>query len=296
MKTILVTGGSGFIGKNICESYLAKKYKIFAPNRSELDLLNDDSVKSFFKKNQFDIVIHSAYKPAHRNAKDANNLLFDNSRMFFNLDKYSESFGRMLYLGSGSIYDLGHYQPKMTEDYFGNFIPTDDNGYTKYVIGKYIENTPKDFIDLRIFGIFGKYEDYSIRFISNVICKTIFNLPITIKQNRKFDYIYIDDLMPILEYFIEKDKINYKSYNITPNDSIELLKIANVINDLSQKNLPIIVAFKEIGVEYSGCNSRLRSDFANFKLTDICTSISDLYQWYLGNINKIDKGLLLTDK
>jgi UDP-glucose 4-epimerase len=296
MKNVLLTGGSGFIGKNICESYLAEKYKIHAPTRSELDLSDDDSVKDFFIKNQFDVVIHSAYKPAHRNSKDQNNLLFNNSRMFFNLDKYSESFGKLLYLGSGAIYDMRQYQPKMTEEYFGKSIPIDDNGYTKYVIGKYIENTPKNFIDLRVFGVFGKYEDYAIRFISNAICKTIFDLPITIKQNRKFDYIYIDDLMPILEFFIDNDNVRHKSYNITPDDSIELLQIANIVNDISQKNLPIMVAFKEIAVEYGGSNLRLRGEFPNLSLIDVRTSIDSLYQWYLGNVNSINRDLLLTDK
>ena len=102
-------------------------------------------------------------------------------------------------------------QPKMAEEYFGQSIPADEHGFCKYVIGKYIENSTK-IIDLRVFGIFGKYEDYAIRFISNAICKAIHDLPITIKQNRKFDYIDIDDLMPILEFFIERSGKNGASF------------------------------------------------------------------------------------
>ena len=228
MKKILLTGGSGFIGKNITESYLSTKYHIISPTRSELDLASDESVRNFFQTNKFDLVIHSACKPGHRNAADTGGIFYTNSRMFFNLLKYRDYFGKIISIGSGAIYDMRHYHPKMREEYCGTSIPADEHGFGRYVMGQYIENS-KDIIDLRVFGIFGKYEDYAIRFISNAICKTIFDLPITIKQNRKFDYIYIDDLIPILEFFLE-EKSQFSSYNITPNSSIELLEIAKIVN------------------------------------------------------------------
>jgi GDP-L-fucose synthase len=296
MKKVLLTGGSGFIGKNITESCLSKKYQIYTPNRTELDLSNDESVHNFFQKNKenFDIVIHSACKPGHRNSSDIGGLFYTNSRMFFNLAKYSDSFGKIINIGSGAIYDMQHYQPKMAEEYFGQSIPADEHGFCKYVIGKYIENSTK-IIDLRVFGIFGKYEDYAIRFISNAICKAIHDLPITIKQNRKFDYIDIDDLMPILEFFIET-KTHYNSYNITPDSSIELLKIAEIVNSISKKDLPINVALEGFGLEYSGDNFRLKKEIKNFEFKKIENSISDLYDWYSSNKNNINKQFLLTDK
>ncbi len=294
MKKILLTGGSGFIGKNITESYLTEKYHIIAPKRAELDLTNDESVQNFFQKNNnFDAVIHSACRPGHRNAGDISGLFYSNSRMFFNLAKYSYSYGKLIDIGSGAIYDGRHYKPKMREEYFGTTIPADDHGFCKYVIGKYVEKHP-NIVDLRVFGIFGKYEDYAIRFISNAICKAIFDLPITIKQNRKFDYLYVDDLMPVLEFFIE-NKAQFDAYNITPDKSVELLEIAKIINSISQKNLPIIVATEGLGLEYSGENSRLKKEM-NYKFKKIEDSVGELYNWYLSNKNNIDKQLLLTDK
>lgn len=50
MKKILLTGGSGFIGRNLRESFLASKYDISAPAHSELDLLDTQSTDEFFKK------------------------------------------------------------------------------------------------------------------------------------------------------------------------------------------------------------------------------------------------------
>ncbi len=295
MKKILLTGGSGFVGKNIVESYLTEKYQIIAPNRQELDLSNDESVSNFFKNNKdFDVVIHSACKPGHRNAGDVTGLFYTNTRMFFNLMKYSNCFGKLINIGSGAIYDMQNYQPKMKEEFFGTTIPKDEHGFCKYVVGNYIEKAD-NIIDLRVFGIFGKYEDYTIRFISNAICKTIFDLPITIKQNRKFDYVYIDDFISILEFFIEND-MKYKSYNITPDFSVELLKIAEMINNFSKKNLPIMVKENGFGLDYSGDNSRLKTEIKNCEFEKISASIEKLYYWYLQNKNIINKDFLLVDK
>jgi UDP-glucose 4-epimerase len=291
---ILVTGGSGFIGRNIKESYLAQKYTITAPSRLELDCSDDRSVEEYFKKHSFDVVIHSATKAGHRNAADTSNLFLTNSRMMFNLLKHQNNWGKLLNMGSGAIYDMKNYLPKMPESYFGTHIPTDEHGYNKYVFGKVLPSLTNVY-DFRIFGIFGKYEDYAIRFISNAICKAIFDLPITLRQNKKFDYLYINDLMPILEYFIENNP-KEKSFNITPDNSIELLKVAQLVKSISQKDIEIKVAQEGFGLEYSGDNSLLRREMSVLQFTPIEKSINDLYDWYLNNKNIINQQSLLIDK
>ena len=294
MKTILLTGGSGFIGKNIRESYLATKYNILAPSSKELNLANEDSVDDFFKKHQIDVVIHAAVKPGHRNAIDTSNLYYTNTRMFFNLERHKDKYEKMIVLGSGAIYDMRNYRPKMKEEEWKDYIPADEHGYCKYVCEKVIENS-HNIYDLRIFGIFGKYEDYAIRFISNAICKTLFDLPITIKQNRKFDYLYIDDLIPILDWFINHTP-KYHSYNITPDNSISLYALAETIRSLSNKELPIIVAQEGLGLEYSGDNSRIKEEIQEFKTMPIEESIKRLILWYSENKNHLDINNLIIDK
>ena len=294
MKTILLTGGSGFIGKNIRESFLATKYNILAPSSKELNLADEDSVDAYFKKHQIDVVIHAAVKPGHRNAKDTSNLFYTNTRMFFNLERHKDEYEKMIVLGSGAIYDMRNYRPKMKEDEWKDYIPADEHGYCKYVCEKVIENS-HNIYDLRIFGIFGKYEDYAIRFISNAICKTLFNLPITIKQNRKFDYLYIDDLMPVLDWFINHTP-QYHSYNITPDSSISLYELAETIRNLSNKDLPIVVTQERLGLEYSGDNSRIKEEFQDFKTAPIEDSIRRLIIWYTANIDHLDINNLIIDK
>jgi len=294
MKKILVTGGSGFIGRNVAESYLQNKYELVAPKRSELDCSDDESVRHYFAHHSFDVVIHSAAKPGHRNAGDTTSLLLTNNRMIANLLHYRDKWGKLLNMGSGAIYDMRHYEPKMKEDYFGTYIPADEHGYNKYIFGKLLP-TLDHVYDFRIFGIYGKYEDYAIRFISNAICKAIFDLPITLRQNRKFDYLYINDLMPILEHFIEHDP-KEKAFNITPDNSIGLLDIAHIVKDISGKPIDISVAQEGMGMEYSGDNSLLRNEIPALSFTPIERGVRELYEWYGGSGSAINKDLLLFDK
>lgn len=293
-KTILLTGGSGFIGRNILESFLSNKYHILSPSSQELDLSDEESVDAYFSFHQIDIVIHAAVKPCHRNAKDKSNLFYTNTRMFFNLERHKCDYQKMLVIGSGAIYDNRHYRPKMKEEEWINFIPLDEHGYCKYVCEKIIEQNTNIY-DLRVFGVFGKYEDYAIRFISNAICKSLFDMPITIHQDRKFDYLYVNDLILILDWFIGNTP-KYSAYNITPDSSISLYNLALIVKKISCKSLPIIVGQEGLGLEYSGDNTRLKDEINNIHLTPVYEAVEELYSWYAERKFQLNENLLLTDK
>ncbi|MBF0520449.1 MAG: NAD(P)-dependent oxidoreductase, partial [Nitrospirae bacterium] len=161
----------------------------------------------------------------------------NNLKMFFNLTRCGDAYGKMIYYGSGTEFDRKHWIPKMSEDYFDAHVPADDYGFSKYIMAKYTEKADNIY-NLRLFGVFGKYEDWAIRFISNACCKALMDLPITIKQNVLFDYIYIEDILKITQWFIEHEAAQ-RCYNVCRGEAYELVALAKMVLDISNKNLNI---------------------------------------------------------
>jgi UDP-glucose 4-epimerase len=291
-KTIFLTGRTGFIGRSLQE-YLSSKYNILAPSHNELELLDQEEVKNYFQKNNIDIVIHSAAPPSHRKIREPKDIAYTNLRIFFNIVRNSPRFSKMIFVGSGAEYGMQKDVVSVKESSFGIRVPEDEHGFSKYVCSQYIEKTD-NIINLRVFGIFGKYEDYQMRFISNAICKALYSLPITIKQNRLFSYLFIDDLARIVEYFIENEP-RHKMYNAVPEEKVELLAIARKVNEISGKNLEIIVRAPGMGKEYTADNSLLSNEIKGIRFTAMEAAITKLYNWYEENRHTIDEKLLRYD-
>lgn len=291
MKKILITGSNGFIGKNLSEG-LINDYEIHALKRDNLDLLNTEAVQEYLAKNNFDVVIHTANTNSTRNINTTSYEIIDrNLRMFFNLERSKEYYGKMYYFGSGAEYDMRSYIPNMDEEYFGQNIPQDPYGFSKYIMS---QETMKNnnIYDLRLFGVFGKYEEWERRFISNAICRCIYDLPITIKQNVYFDYLYVDDLVNIMKWFIENTPQN-KHYNVCTSDKISLLELGKKVLQRSGKNLDIIISQPGLKKEYTGCNKRLLKEMKYVNFTSIDSAINNLYEYYLTNKKHINIKKLL---
>ena len=284
---IFVTGSSGFIARNVIEQ-LGYKYDYIVPTHKQLDLLNSKSVEKFFKKDKyFDFVIHTAIVGGNRKFPNSPEIAIDNMRMFLNVARNETYFGKMIHLGSGIDYAKEKPLHKIKEADFDKYVPQDNYGFYKYICAKYIEHSEKN-INLRIFGIFGKYEDASIRFISNSLCKYILKMPITINQNVYFDYLYIDDFVKILDYFLSNE-VKHKSYNVGVGKSIDLITIAKKINNLSDHKSPIKVAISGLANEYTCNNQRLLKEIGKFKFTDFDVALRELYDWYFNRRHLLNK-------
>ena len=181
------------------------KFDFLAPSHDELNLLDSQKVFEYLKNNPVDLVIHAANRGGSRLNKDTAEVTSENLRIFFNLVRAKDFFNRMITLGSGAEYDKSRDIVKIKEDNFDEEVPKDAYGFYKYICAKYAQKA--DFIThLRLFGVYGKYEDYRVRFISNNLCKALLGLPLTMKQNVFFDYIYVNDFVKILEHFINQNQ------------------------------------------------------------------------------------------
>lgn len=274
-KNILITGANGFIGKNLKEA-LQYEYFLYTPRSFELNLLDRQAVKNYLSNKEIDLIIHCSSIGGYRGVEDKDSTLDDNIAMVNNLLQYKNEKTKVILFGSGAMYDKTRSLQKVKESEIGKFEPRDLYGKSKLLISR-IVNKRDDILCLNIFGCYGKYEKES-RFPTSAIKQNLAQKPIVINQNVVFDYLYIDDLSKIILRFIKvppKEKI----INITPNESILLSTIAQLINEISDYKSEIILKNPVLGNEYTGCNSLLMKEIPDFEFSSYKVGLKKLKEY-----------------
>lgn len=284
---ILITGGAGFIAQSILES-LGHKYQVVCVGRNKLDLLDSQKVYNYIKNGQFDVIIHAAtYDAAPAfTTKDPSKVLENNVKMFFNIARCNEFFGKMLYFGSGAEFGRPNWIPLMPESYFDAYVPDDPYGLSKYIMTKHTYEATNIY-NLRLFGVAGEKDDWRYRFISLASCKAAYNMPITFRQNVFFDFLYIKDLTNIVEWFMINEPL-HKVYNICSGNIYDYQTIAEKICQISGKTLEIRAEKGGLNTEYSGDNTLLLKEMPNYEFTPLEKYLKRIYEWTNANKSIID--------
>ena len=295
IKRILITGAEGFIGRNLKE-YFEKKdgWQTLCPSYDELDLTKSNDVEQYLQEYSPSSIIHSA-TVLHTEKKYETNVLEKNLRMFFNLYRRKGKKTKLINLGSGSEYVRANWKPLMDEDYFDQNVPEDPHSFSKYVMAMFVNRHIENVLHLRLFGIFGKYEDYRFKFISNCIAKNLMGLPISIYKNTKYDYLHVDDFSRIVER-ITQSNLRGLCLNMVPNESTDLLSIARTVNEVSKKAVDINVINSGDGKEYTGSSKKFNNFFPDTEFTPLSESIKMLYKYYETNQHLLDVDALNEDK
>lgn len=273
---ILLTGSGGFIGKNL-KSYLQDKYELLTPRSFELDLTSEEAVKNYFSENKdIDFIIHCGSTGGARGIADRDTTIEDNLAMVDNILKYKKLAGRVILFGSGAMYDKAKPLHKVKESQIGEVIPTDLYGKSKMFIAQKIKNR-QDVLCLNIFACYG-YGEKENRFPSYAINRVLEGKDIEINQNVVFDYLFVEDMERIVEYFIENipsDNI----INITPSNSVSLLEIAQIVMSFSDNRIQIKIQNPVMNNEYTGDNTLLIKNFPSLKFTSMQAGLKKLYEY-----------------
>ncbi len=133
-STILVTGASGMVGGATCRLLQQQGFvNVLAPSRAELDLLNSDSVLSYFRHHRPGYVLMIAAKVGGIAANMADPVGFfdQNLRIVLNLysacDRYATK--KNLFLGSSCIYPRECAQPIKEEYLLTGSLESTNEGY-----------------------------------------------------------------------------------------------------------------------------------------------------------------------
>jgi nucleoside-diphosphate-sugar epimerase len=226
---ILITGGNGNIAQMI-QRHLGNKYDITNASRNELNLLKYPDMVTFFATNSFDIVIHTAILGGRRTKPETGETSYINMLMFENLMRFYDKFKMIINLDSGAIYDRStDIYCRKEVDIFT--VPTDYYGFSKYAIYQRAFERHK-VINFRIFNVFHKNEEPD-RFIASCFRADKTGEKLTIFEDKYFDFIYEDDFIKIVDYYIQNlDQIHgtlFKNINIGYKKKYRLSDIARLI-------------------------------------------------------------------
>jgi nucleoside-diphosphate-sugar epimerase len=217
---ILITGANGYIGKSL-HNALKDKYDVTAVTRSGFDLTDAVALSKFFESRQpFDTVLHCA---ASTNSKDMNWSIADiNLTMYYNLLKFKQYYSKLIHFGSGA------------ETHF----PDTPYGYSKKVIAKSILHQD-NFYNIKIFGVFDENE-LDTRFIKANIKRYINKEPIEIHEVKFMDFFYMQDLIKVVEYYINEKEPPKEFDCVYSKSSYTLFGLAILINKLDDYEVEVV--------------------------------------------------------
>ena len=283
---ILLTGSSGFIGRHLRES-LELSHTVNAPSHAELDVTDANAVDAAVSKGRFDAVVHSAVQGGAA-------VLESTLRGFWNLARNASRMDRLIYFGSGAEFGKHRDLHKVGESQLGDEVPRDAYGLAKLLCTELARRSER-ILNLRLFGVFGLHEGYASKFISNTVAKALLGLPIVIRQDVLFDYLWVEDLVPVVSRFLEGD-LEVPDVNVTPTHSISLSEIAEIVLRETGRPEDFSVEAPGQNFEYTGDNSRLRRLCPRLTFTPMELGIKRLLGYYRERIETVDREVLALDE
>lgn len=300
MKKILILGGNGFIGRNLCSYLVSKGESVYSfdmriPENKlqgvefiEGDFFDDYTLKSVIQ--DMDIIFHaiSTINPGNSNDKFIMGYERDFIQTIKLCDYIKDTNSRLIFLSSGgTVYGNQTVQPIKEES-----VPSPINHYGN--IKLCIENTIRTFNYqnkrkmriARISNPYGPGQDYNkgVGFIDAAIKKALHGETLEIWGDGSVirDYIYIQDLCVMLYSLME-----YEGETEVFNLSSNVGKSQNEIVDALRKIEPYMkVVYKERRAVDAGkiiLDNHKILEICNVKLTDINDGIRKYYD-YLKNM------------
>jgi nucleoside-diphosphate-sugar epimerase len=282
---ILLTGGSGFLGHNLHEA-LGGRHEVFAPSHRELDVTDTAEVDRLFRERRFDAILHAA-------VQGGDHVLETTLRGYWNLVRHAGEVRRLLYFGSGAEYGKQRDLVKVREEEIGRVVPLDGYGLAKLLCNEDARHRTR-VTNLRLFGVYGPHEGYLFRFISNSIVKALLGMDLVIRQDVVFDYLYVADLITIVERFL-MEAPGVTDVNVTPTDSISLRQIVGLISAAASRPLRVDFQTPGLNFQYTGHNGMLLRLMPDLRFTPYEEGIRGLYTYYDERREGLDRDSVVRD-
>ena len=320
-STILITGGAGFIGANLCEYFLNKNHKIICLDNLSTGHLHN--IESLLENKNFDFINGDIrdLKTCHQAVKKVDYVLHQaalgsvprsindpittnevNVSGFLNMLVASRDakIKRFVFAASSSTYGDSESLPKI-EDVIGK--PLSPYAVTKYVNELYADVFSKTYgletIGLRYFNVFGRKQDpngqYAAvipKFISQLINHQ--NPIINGNGNYSRDFTYIDNVLKLneLALFTENQEAINTIYNTAFGEKNTLNELVNYLKkylsefDNEIKNINPIYGENRIGdIPHSLANIDKARKLLNYNPKhSLQDGLKESIKWYWENL------------
>lgn len=320
-KKILVTGGAGFIGSNLCEALLKKGNKVFCLDNFETG--RRENLSAFVENHDFtliegdirefdtclkaaegiDIVMHqAALGSVPRSINKPLVTHSTNNTGFLNMLEASRmaNVDRFIYAASSSTYGDSKELPKV-EERIGK--PLSPYAVTKYVnelyAGVYADLYGMKVIGLRYFNVFGRKQDPEGAYAAAIpkFIKMMLNGESPIihgdgSQSR--DFTYIDNVIQInlLAATTNEASAFNQVYNVAFGDSSDLNSLYSLIRKKLADFDPAVLDLEaNYGPERKGDVKHSLADISKSKRLlnykpefDLEAGMSEAIDWYVENL------------
>ena len=215
---VLLTGGTGMVGKNLRESNLFQNSEIelIAPSSSELNLLNQKSISSYFKNKRFDAVVHAAGRVGgiQANISDPVGFLYSNMMMGFQLVNSAKVAGVPIFLnlGSSCMYPKAGNNPLLEDCILSGGLEPTNEGYAlaKVSVARLCEYVTridsrfqyKTLIPCNLYGRFDKFSPNDSHMIPGVMRRLSEAVSIGLDEvevwgdgTARREFMYVEDLV-----------------------------------------------------------------------------------------------------
>jgi len=259
MSRILVTGGAGFIGSNLCNMMVEKGHEVVALDDLSLGKTENLSEKVKFVKgdvnkeedldkagSDFDHIVHlAASSSAPMFVKDMYWAYQNNIAGHVRVMQFAKKIGvkKFLFASTSSIY--GNNPTPLTEDQ--NVTPPNHYSVTKFAQ----ENASRVFssaegleiIAFRFMSIYGLNEDHKTTF-ANLVSQFIWGMAKDEQPTlygdgtQERDFTNVKDVVQGIEKVMETEKkYGFTVFNIGTNTCINLIDLVKLINKVMGKNI-----------------------------------------------------------
>ena len=309
MKSILITGSSGMVGRSLVKN-LKNKYKIFTPSSKELNLDNINKIEKYLRKKKPTHIVHLAgyIGGIGANTSEPVRFLQENILIGINLIKTSHKLKikNFLNMGSSCIYPVNQKKPNKEEKLLNGKIEKTNESYALAKIScvkmcEYISrNSSMNYFSLipcNIYGPFDKYNNTNSHVIGSLI-KKIHEAKYKNKKSveiwgngkSKRELIYVDDVANAIEKFLSKKiLVRNKKYwlNIGTGTDFSITSIAKKIaKEFNYKGKFFYNKQKPNGAKSKLLDVRLSKIMGFEAKVNLNDGLKKTADWYLKNYTK----------